>query len=220
MSRHVIIAAAAAAYLLPLSARAEDSPLDELARMARAPAGSWALYRTTPSEKNSLIGVHTMRFFVARRTKTLMAVEMQVKAGKKAKALEIRSVFSRRRGKWVGARAYLREEDGSVSVQKADNSLLAAQLQPKGKLVGTEVVKTKAGTFRCKRYKRAKAFGEAELWISDEVHPMGMVKAVTPMVTTELVAHGKDAKPLFTAAELRRAKPLKKKKQHPKKTKR
>jgi hypothetical protein len=79
-------------------------------------------------------------------------------------------------------------------------------------LVGTEEVKVPAGTFKTSHYRDQNAAGTVDMWVSDGVHPIGIVKVVnTPQVdknaptamqaaafTQELAATGKGAKPAIT----------------------
>lgn len=72
-----------------------------------------------------------------------------------------------------------------------------------GKLVGTEDVKTAAGSFSCKHYKKA-LNGEAgapagttvDVWMSDKVLPTGLVKVLDSRgAEVTLATTGTDAKP-------------------------
>jgi hypothetical protein len=85
--------------------------------------------------------------------------------------------------------------------------------KPDGKtLIGTEKVTVSGGTFTCKHYRYMNDNGAAEVWLSDDVPPIGIVKVQTtppadtkdPMgrdvssVTMELTAVGKDARATIT----------------------
>jgi hypothetical protein len=77
-----------------------------------------------------------------------------------------------------------------------------------GDLVGTETVKTPAGSFECKHYKKKikNAMGagemEVEMWMSDKALPTGLVRSVASAQGIEIVLSntGKDAKPSVTPA--------------------
>lgn len=80
------------------------------------------------------------------------------------------------------------------------------------KLVGKEEIKVGAGTFKAQHYREQTAQGFVDAWVSEDVPPLGIIKAVNtpnpgakgpngtpiPAMTMELVARGKDAKPLIT----------------------
>jgi hypothetical protein len=77
------------------------------------------------------------------------------------------------------------------------------------KLVGKEQIKVPAGTFKASHYHDVTDRGVIDLWVSDGVGPLGMVKMTaippagkqdqqTPPISMELTGKGKDAKPLVT----------------------
>jgi hypothetical protein len=80
------------------------------------------------------------------------------------------------------------------------------------KLVGKEDIKVPAGTFKASHYRDKTDNGTVDSWVSEDVAPLGMIKVTTspkpgavgpngqpmPAVTMELVARGKDAKPVIT----------------------
>jgi hypothetical protein len=51
--------------------------------------------------------------------------------------------------------------------------------------VGTESITVPAGTFSCQHWKKDQGVGD--VWVSDKVSPMGMIKAVNPGDTMVLV---------------------------------
>jgi hypothetical protein len=52
-------------------------------------------------------------------------------------------------------------------------------------LVGTESITVPAGTFSCQHWKKDQGVGD--VWVSDKVSPMGMIKSVSPGETMVLV---------------------------------
>jgi hypothetical protein len=82
------------------------------------------------------------------------------------------------------------------------------------KLVGKETIKVPAGSFPTSHYRDSNERGTLDLWISETVPPLGVVKLqMTPkagtgggpagppqQVTMELSRQGKDAKPVITKA--------------------
>ena len=79
-------------------------------------------------------------------------------------------------------------------------------------LIGPEEIKVPAGSFKTLHYRETNAMATVDVWVSDEVPPLGMVKVVnTPKVnpkdppamqvgpsTMELSAMGKGQKPVIT----------------------
>lgn len=86
------------------------------------------------------------------------------------------------------------------------------------RLVGKESITVTAGTFTTSHYREPLEEGTLDSWLSDRVPPPGVVRIVAtpkagavgpggqpmPPVVMELVAHGKDARPVIT----RPARPL------------
>jgi hypothetical protein len=72
------------------------------------------------------------------------------------------------------------------------------------KLVGKESVKVSGGTFKASHYRDEIESATIDIWINESVPPFGIVKqtvlpkASQQLGTMELVAHGKDAKPVIT----------------------
>jgi hypothetical protein len=79
-------------------------------------------------------------------------------------------------------------------------------------LVGTEEIKVPAGTFKTSHYRERNTMGAVDIWVSETVLPLGIVKVVTspevdkkapaamqvPVATMELMSTGKGAKPVIT----------------------
>jgi len=63
----------------------------------------------------------------------------------------------------------------------------------KWSLVGTESITVPAGTFSCQHWKKNEGVGD--VWVSDKVSPLGMIKSVQPnetMVLTKVITDAKD----------------------------
>lgn len=75
-------------------------------------------------------------------------------------------------------------------------------------LVGKEKIQVAAGTFKTKHYRNSTPNGSVDVWVSDEIPPLGLVKIQTtasrsgprnlPGPTLELVASGTGARPTVT----------------------
>jgi hypothetical protein len=79
-------------------------------------------------------------------------------------------------------------------------------------LVGKEELKVAAGTFQTSHYRDKNAMGTVDVWVSESIAPLGIVKVVTspevdknepsamqiPPATMELASTGKGAKPAIT----------------------
>jgi hypothetical protein len=79
-------------------------------------------------------------------------------------------------------------------------------------LVGKETIKVAAGSFKTTHYRDHSPVGTVDVWVSEEVPPLGLVKVLTtpepktgeakqppiPPATMELAATGSGAKPTIT----------------------
>lgn len=79
-------------------------------------------------------------------------------------------------------------------------------------LVGKEEIKVAAGSFQTSHYREKNAMGTVDIWVSESVPPLGVVKVLTspdvdkkepdamqvPPATMELASTGKGAKPAIT----------------------
>jgi hypothetical protein len=79
-------------------------------------------------------------------------------------------------------------------------------------LVGRETIKVEAGSFKATHYRDHTPVGTVDVWVSEEVPPLGLIKVVTtpepksgkanqppiPPATMELARTGTGAKPTIT----------------------
>jgi hypothetical protein len=72
-----------------------------------------------------------------------------------------------------------------MPAQMSRNQVNLADVRNKADDLGTESVTTPAGTFSCHHYKMKDGSGEA--WVTESVHPFGLVKGVQNGSTTVLV---------------------------------
>jgi hypothetical protein len=80
------------------------------------------------------------------------------------------------------------------------------------KRLGRETITVPAGSFAAEHYRDVLPDSTVDAWLSDQVHPLGIVKIVStprpdaagpggrplPAVTMELLGHGRDARPAIT----------------------
>ena len=59
-------------------------------------------------------------------------------------------------------------------------------LKETGQYLGEEQVSTPAGTFTCRHYRVTEQSGPADVWVTTEVSPHGLVKMTSPEVTMTL----------------------------------
>ncbi len=81
-------------------------------------------------------------------------------------------------------------------MQSANRGTNLADIRNKADDLGAESVTTPAGTFSCHHYRMKDGSGEA--WVSESVHPFGLVKSVQNGSTTVLVKRLTDVKDKIT----------------------
>jgi hypothetical protein len=83
-----------------------------------------------------------------------------------------------------------------AQMQSANGGTNLADIRSKADDLGTESVTTPAGTFSCHHYRMKDGSGEA--WVSESVHPFGLVKGKQEGSTTVLVKKLTDVKDKIT----------------------
>jgi hypothetical protein len=83
-----------------------------------------------------------------------------------------------------------------AQMQSANRGTNLADIRTKADDLGTESVTTPAGTFSCRHYRMKDGSGEA--WVSESVHPFGLVKGTQQGSTTVLVKKLTDVKDKIT----------------------
>jgi hypothetical protein len=212
MKRFIALALA----LLPAAAAAQPtgSPqsLPLVVDLQKAAVGSWAEYGTS-------IGKTPMksRWALVARDASSTTLEVSTEGGPFAKArgkVTLKMVLD---PDPIGAAKPVKEivvqlGDGEP-VQQPPNGPVQKFHKPDAKtLVGRETIKVAAGSFKTTHYRDLSPAGTVDVWVSEKVVPLGLVKVVTaskaktgeasssplPPVTMELVATGRGAKPTIT----------------------
>jgi hypothetical protein len=197
MLRSTIIALFAL-LLLSSAAVAQPNLAAGLDNVLRAPQGTWAEYTMS---KDGLKKTLNMRASLVERTKKLIVQEFSM-ATPMGKILTRIEYIPAGKGAWKVARGLIKMGQAPTrAVPMPQKAVTIKRGQKPGKLLGTEKLKTKAGTFTCKHYKRDKP--QQELWVSERAYPTGLVRVVLPGGKLELVALGKGAKPTLDPKEAR-----------------
>jgi hypothetical protein len=177
--------------------------------MQKVQVGTWAEYNVKFSSL-----VFTARWALVARDDKSNTIEMTTKGEPFAKPLTLRMVLP----------ADPTSDDKHVkppAIQAGNDAPMVAPkdfpvtrfLRPQAStLVGSEEIKVAAGTFKTTHYRERNTAGTVDLWVSEGVHPIGIVKSVTtpendkdapaamqitPYVQ-ELVSSGTGAKPVVT----------------------
>jgi hypothetical protein len=161
--------------------------------LSKSPAGAWAEYNMTVGTAKGT----TMRYSLVEKSAKAMALEIETQMP----PIVMRMDFAANGEAWKLSR--IRMKMGTSAVQEVPPPETGAdQIIKKGgsfgKLLGTETLKTAAGSFDCKHYKQATAQGEGEVWMSDKVLPAGLVQTVVSAlgakITLNAVGNGAVAK--------------------------
>ena len=84
------------------------------------------------------------------------------------------------------------EMDMNMPMMQNSQKTSSTDIRQKAVRVGTESITVPAGTFSCEHWKMNDGTGDA--WISEKVHPFGLVKSVSKDSTMVLVRQITDAK--------------------------
>lgn len=143
----------------------------------KAPVGSWAEYVTTMKGRPDQMKV---RFALVEKTAKTFALEMDGQTPMGPMLMRMDYVAA---GEGVWKIAKLRMQQGAsapAEVPIPPNAPPLKKGETVGEPVGTSSVKTPAGTFDAKQYRKKIEQGPVkmtvDLWMSDKVLPVGLVK--------------------------------------------
>jgi hypothetical protein len=214
---------ALAALLLPSIARAQapgvPAGMPLVVDMQKMEVGSWAEYHMSMGS----IALTSRWALVARDAKS-NTIELQTKGATIAKPVTLRLVLApdpTRDDKPSKPMLVQFGDDAPMFVPK-ETPTQKFQRPDRKNLIGKEEIKVPAGTFKTTHYREKNAMGSVDIWVSEAVFPLGIVKVVTspepdknapaamqvPVATMELLSTGKGAKPVIT----KKAKPFDEKK--------
>ena len=200
---------ALALVLLPAVAVAQSTgapqSLPLVVDLKKAAVGSWAEYGMSFGDVKM-----KSRWALVARDASSTTVEMAMQGGPAARMggkITLKMVLD---PDPIGAAKPVKE----IVMQIGDNDpMLAPPEAPTQKfLVGKETIKVTAGSFKTTHYRDHTPVGTVDVWVSEEVPPLGLVKFVTtpepstgkashppiPPATLELAATGSGAKPTIT----------------------
>lgn len=197
--------------LLPGSALAQSRipPMPVAVDLSKAPVGAWAEYSLHQDQAKSGRGLKTtVRWALVARDKRGATLEATAHGGPKlGSKVVMRTVVASDVSKkkqrapikkldlQVGSHAPLALSKGALGMQQR-----LSKPDPK-KRVNKGRIKTAAGTFQTVHYRERVDRGSVDIWVSDRVPPLGLVKMTfTPKkrggarITAELLRSGKGAK--------------------------
>ena len=208
--------AAGLAFTAPAFAQMMGGGATPLATdLRKVPVGSWAEYKMTIAA-GAGITVKSRWALVARDAGS-NTLEMSAEGGPMGQKMLVKTVLV---PEPAGAEKPVKE----MVMKLGDRDPMQMPLDmPMGptprfekpdpkKLVGKEQVKVAAGTFKTSHYHDTSEVGTVDIWVSDQVAPLGIVKVAMqpkpgavgpggqpmPPVTMELAGRGKGAKPGIT----------------------
>jgi len=204
---------AVAAFLLPALAHAQgpDVPagLPLVVDMQKVEVGSWAEYAMSMGD----MSLSSRWALVARNAKS-NTLEMTTKGGPVAKPVVLRLVLPADPTSDAKPPKPMAMQFGNNPPMLApkDTPMQKFQHPDDKNLVGKEDLKVAAGTFKTSHYREKNTMGTVDIWVSETVPPLGIVKVITtpdvdkkapaamqvPSATMELSSTGKGAKPVIT----------------------
>jgi len=156
----------------------------------------------------------TSRWALVARDASSNTVEMTTKGGPVAKPMVLRMVLPADPTSGEKPKKPMVVQFGNDAPMLAppDTPTQRFQRPDEKNLIGKEEVKLAAGGFQTTHYREKNAMGTVDVWVSDAVPPLGLVKVLTtpdvgknapdamkiPPATMELAAIGKGAKAVIT----------------------
>jgi hypothetical protein len=177
--------------------------------MRKVEVGSWAEYTMTMGS----IALSSRWALVARNAKS-NTIEMSTKGALIDKPVTVRLVLpadptsSAKPSKPM----VIQFGDAAPMLAPKETSTQSFQRPDAKNLVASEEIKVTAGTYKTSHYREKNAMGTVDIWVSEAVPPLGIVKVITtpdvdkkapaamqvPTATMELSSTGKGAKPVIT----------------------
>jgi hypothetical protein len=211
--------------VLPALARAQGpgtgSALPLAVDMQKVQVGAWSEYKMS-------MGSMTLwsRWALVARDDKSSTLESTTRGSRVAKQIAVRMVLppDPTSDEKPPRPAVVQFGDEPPMLVPKDEPAQKFQRPEEKKLVGKEEIKVAAGTFKTAHYREKNPNGTVDLWVSETVFPLGIVKLVTtpevdkhepaamqvPPAVMELVASGKGAKPVIT----KKPRPFNKDKMH------
>jgi hypothetical protein len=170
--------------------------------MMKAPAGSWAEYAMTAKQGEQTMHMK-MRYAIVAKSAKAITLEIESEVPQLGNIIMQLEYTAAGPDNWKLTKGRMKMGQQPVEEVPPDKMGDAAPLRrgdPVGKLVGTETVTTKAGSFQCKHYTKQVTMGpngpmQLEMWMSDKALPAGLVKSTAgPAIEILLSATGVGAK--------------------------
>ena len=174
------------------------SPQMSYEAVTKAPVGSWAEYTTSMKGRTEQVKI---RYSLVERSAKKMALEIdgQTPMGALLMRMEYEPAGE---GAWKLSKAKMQMGGGAAQEMPIPPSTpLLKKGDELGEVVGKSSVKTAVGTFDAKQYKKTLPQGTFDLWMSDKVFPVGLVKQsdAEGKLTTVLTGTGTGATAKMTA---------------------
>jgi hypothetical protein len=211
MLKKMLLAFVAAIALIPSPASAQPGqqpPMPMVVDLKKVQLGSWASYAMTMGEMT----MSTRLALVARDTSSV-TLETSMEGGPMAMMggkMTLKLVMNPDAAGTAKPLKQMVMQIGDQDPMLAPDTM-PAQTYSKpdpSALVGKETIKVAAGSFKTAHYRYKTEQGTADVWVSEDVPPTGLVKLTTsaiqagaqqvPGTVMELAATGKGAKPIIT----------------------
>lgn len=174
-------------------AQGAGTPQISYEAISGAPQGAWAEYETTMKGQAQKL---TMRYALVEKTAKKMALEIngQTPMGALVMRMELTPGDGPNSWKVSGAQMSMGGQPPK-DMPVPPNTPPIKKGEGVGKVVGHGAVKTAVGTFETKQYESSIPQGTINIWMSDKVAPVGLVKQELSdgQLTTILTATGTGA---------------------------
>jgi hypothetical protein len=191
-----------ALLLLPALALAQGGigALPLVVDMRKVEVGSWSEYETSSGGK-----ALPSRWALVARDDRSSTLEVTSRDPRTSKQVVLRTVLPPDPTDKPPKPTVIQVGDEPPMLERVDTP---AQFRrpDKQNLVGKEEIKVAAGAFKTAHYREKKPIGMVDVWVSETIFPIGLVKLVVTSqadmgrepIVMELTATGKGAKPLIT----------------------
>lgn len=173
--------------------------------LTKVPLGTWAEYQITMSERQA-----KTRWALVGRTPQQVTIETSMEGGplsQKDGKMVVRLVMAPNPTRAAQpVKQIVMQLEGKQPIEMPREAPAHKFRRPDPKtLVGKETVKVIAGSFTADHHRDVTPGGTVDMWISEEIHPLGVVKMTVTqdpggktITSMELSGRGKDAKAAIT----------------------
>src|SRR6478609_11615492 len=164
----------AASLVCSVALAQSQNPQISYEAITAAPQGAWAEYVTSMKGQTQKL---TMRYALVEKSAKKMALEIDGTTPMGQLIMRMEFTPAKEPNAWqISAAKVSMGGQPPQDMPVPANTPLLKKGEDLGEVVGKSSVKTAVGTFDTKQYKKAMPQGTLNMWMSDKVLPVGLVK--------------------------------------------